>query len=237
MAEGRAKSNGQLDDRLRLIDAFRFPRGRYRAERAAQLSGVPERTVYHWALHGVMVPDFPHASPKRWSYRDLVFLRLLARLRALGMSPKAASVRVASTRDLMASGDVRVDEIHVARTGVYLPNESYDRLSGQETIAVMLSLTETFDLLAPLESSGAEHHMRGPDLVYPSDYTYISPWVMGGDPCVNDTRIPTATVLTLVELRGLPIDGVLALYPSLTEASAEDALALERRLSGSGVGA
>jgi uncharacterized protein (DUF433 family) len=60
---------------------------------------------------------------------------------------------------------------------------------------------------------------------------------MGGEPCVNETRIPTATVLALVELRGLSIDGVLALYPSLTQAGAEDAVALERRLSGIEVGA
>lgn len=150
------------------------------------------------------------------------------------MSLDAASARVDRTRKLVASGDVRVDTMHIARTGVYLPDESHDRLSGQETIEQLLTLTEPFDLLAPLEG---DRRMTGPDLVYPSEHTYISPWVMGGEPCVNETRIPTATVLALVELRGLPIDGVLALYPSLTEAGAEDAVALERRLSGIAVGA
>lgn len=234
MVEGRARGGGGLEDRVPLVDAFRFPRGHYRAERTAQLSGVPERTVYHWAHHGFLTPDFPHASPKRWSYRDLVYLRLLARLRSLGMALDAASARVAKTRELLASGAIRIDTMRIARTGVYLPDESHDRLTGQETIQQLLTLTEHFDLLAPLDG---DVRIVGPDLVYPSDYTYISPWVMGGEPCVNETRIPTATVLALVELRGLPIDGVLALYPSLTRAGAEDAVALERRLSGIEVGA
>ena len=38
-------------------------------------------------------------------------------------------------------------------------------------------------------------------------------------------------------LRGLTIGDVLALYPSLTEAGAEDAVALERRLGGTTVAA
>lgn len=225
-----------LDDRVPLVDAFRFRRGRYRAARAAQLSGVPERTIYDWALNGVLVPDYSHASPKRWSYRDLVYLRLLARLRALGTSRDAAALRVAKTRELLASGEVRVETVHVAKTGVYLPDESHDRVTGQETIPELLKLTERFDLLAPIDD-GASRRLTGPDLVYPSEHTYISPWVMGGEPCVNETRIPTSTVMALVELRGLTIGDVLALYPSLTEAGAEDAVALERRLGGIEVGA
>jgi uncharacterized protein (DUF433 family) len=101
--------------------------------------------------------------------------------------------------------------------------------------AELLALTERFDLLAPLEGV-SDRPLYGPDLVYPSDYTYISPWVMGGEPCINETRIPTATVMALVELRGLTSGDVLALYPSLTTAGVEDAVALERRLRGIAVG-
>jgi hypothetical protein len=42
--------------------------------------------------------------------------------------------------------------------------------------------------------------------------------------------------MALVELRGLTSGDVLALYPSLTTAGVEDAVALERRLSGIAVG-
>ena len=235
VADRNARAGRGLEDRVPLLDAFRVPRGRYKAGRAAQLSGVPERTIYDWARHGALVPDFPNARPKRWSYRDLVYLRLLVRLRTLGMDRDAASRCVAQTRDLLASGEVQVGSVHIARTGVYLPSESHDRLSGQGTISEVLALTERFDLLAPLDGV-SDRPLYGPDLVYPSEHTYISPWVMGGEPCVNETRIPTATVIALVELRGLTTGDVLALYPSLTTEGVEDAVALERRLGGIAVG-
>jgi uncharacterized protein (DUF433 family) len=235
VAEGDVRAERGLDDRVPLLDAFRIPRGRYKAERAAQLSGIPERTIYDWARHGVLVPDFSHATPKRWSYRDLVYLRLLVRLRTLSMDRDAASLRVAQTRGLLARGEVPVGSLHIARTGIYLPGESHDRVTGQETISELLALTERFDLLAPLEGV-SDRPLYGPDLVYPSEYTYISPWVMGGEPCINETRIPTATVMALVELRGLTSGDVLTLYPSLTTAGVEDAVALERRLRGITVG-
>lgn len=64
-------------EKLALLRVLRSPRGRYSAERAAQLSGVPQRTVYDWQAKKVWVPDYAKASPMQWSYRDLVFLRLL----------------------------------------------------------------------------------------------------------------------------------------------------------------
>src|SRR2546427_478992 len=72
---------------LDLRQAFRVPRGRYSYERASQLSGVPTRTLHHWARTEFMVPDFADLTPKMWSYRDLVFLRLTAWLRAKSMPP------------------------------------------------------------------------------------------------------------------------------------------------------
>ena len=32
--------------------------------RAAQLSGIPQRTVHHWAHEGLVVPDFQARSPR-----------------------------------------------------------------------------------------------------------------------------------------------------------------------------
>src|SRR5687768_10711416 len=60
-AAGEGLSAVERED---LLHALRVPRGRYNAERTAQLSGVPERTVYHWATSGVLVPDFADSAPE-----------------------------------------------------------------------------------------------------------------------------------------------------------------------------
>lgn len=58
------------DQQQLVLFAFRHPRGRYSAERAGQLSGVPARTLYDWAEARVLITDYASAHPKAWSYRD-----------------------------------------------------------------------------------------------------------------------------------------------------------------------
>src|SRR5436190_22362796 len=81
-----------------LAQAFRRPIGRYTYERAAHLAGVPQRTLHHWAREGVFLPDFDHLRPKKWSYRDLVLVRLFVWMRGQGHKPDDASRRVAMVR-------------------------------------------------------------------------------------------------------------------------------------------
>lgn len=70
------------DNRALVLRALRYPRGRYSAERAHQLSAVPARTLHDWATAGVLVPDWFAARPRGWSYRDIVYARLMAWLRS-----------------------------------------------------------------------------------------------------------------------------------------------------------
>ncbi|CAN5187570.1 hypothetical protein BH20ACT9_BH20ACT9_05970 [soil metagenome] len=209
--------------------ALRHRRGRYVAKRAGQLSGVPERTVYEWSLRRVLVPDFPRARPKLWSYRDLVYLRLLVRLRERGMPREDASRRVGLVRAFFASGQVDDSSVRISGDAVFLPGESHDRLSGQGAFAELLGLTQTFDLLEPVEGVSTRR-LWGPDLLEPSCLTFISPWVVGGEPCVQGTRVPTSAIRGLVKLRGLHKEDVLGLYPGLSPAGVDDALRLEDRL-------
>lgn len=64
------------EETVQIREALRIPRGRYSAQRASHIAGIPERTIYHWASERLVVPDFNESFPKAWSYRDLVMLRL-----------------------------------------------------------------------------------------------------------------------------------------------------------------
>jgi hypothetical protein len=68
----------QRDRATLVLHSLRHARGQYKADRAAQLSGIPRSTLYDWQRSDVLVPDFAGASPMAWSYRDLVFVRVLA---------------------------------------------------------------------------------------------------------------------------------------------------------------
>ena len=215
--------------------ALRHPRGRYPADRASQLSGVPRSTLYDWRREAIYVPDFDGASPLAWSYRDLVYLRLLAWLRQLGMPRPRASERVAVVRVLVAEG-AEIRSIRTDGRTLVLDDDGAVQLGDQNLLPFddFLGLLRTFDLLDPIDELRRRggHRVWAPDLVTPSEHTFISPWVLAGDPCVHRTRIPTAAIHALRIDRGLSTADIVDLYPGLAPEAADDAYRLERRLRG-----
>ena len=179
--------------------ALRHPRGRYSAGRASQLSGVPKSTVYDWRRERVFEPDFTHATPVMWSYRDLVFLRLFAWLRQGGMARPLASEKVGSVRAHLSSG-AEVQFIHATRADVVFSgpvgaqfDDDRDNLLPSTDFFALLA---TFDLHEPIDElrSARRGPIWAPNLVTPSEYSSISPWVLAGDPCIERTRIPTSAI-------------------------------------------
>lgn len=212
-----------------VLSAFRHPRGRYAARRAGQLSGVPERTLYDWAYADVLPPDYSAARPKAWSYRDLAFARVLAWLRQQGHDRPEAAARVAELREIMTDPSRQITEIRSNGSIVLLGEETTDRLTGQQVFDGMAQFLAAFDLLEPVSELG-RNRLWGPDLLAPSRLTVISPWVMGGEPVVRSTRIPTASLHALRDDRGLETAKIVALYPELRADQVDDAISLEDRL-------
>ncbi len=105
----------------------------------------------------------------------------------------------------------------------HLPWTDFSRLLG------------TFDLHEPIDELRSTRRgpvLWAPDLVTPAPHSYISPWVVAGDPCIERTRIPTAAIHALHAERALPVEAIVELYPGLATEAASDAIGLERRLRG-----
>lgn len=216
------------EDRDLVLRALRFPRGRYAAERASQLSAVPARTLHDWAKSGTLVPDWMNASPRGWSYRDVLYARLLAWLRGKGMDRTVASRRVLEIRELMAEAAIQ-PKLRSDGTVMLLDDERVDRFSGQQVFDGLSELLDVFVMTEPVEGvSRAE--LWGPSLVRPSRLTYISPWVLNGEPCVAESRVPTSALYALRAERSLDTVRIHALYPQLPKEAIEDAIELEGRL-------
>lgn len=216
------------EDRVLVLRALRHPRGRYSAERAHQLSGVPARTLHDWATNDVLVPDWFAASPRGWSYRDLVYVRLLAWLRAKRMDRAAAAERVRHVRQIVSNSDID-PKVRSDGTVFLLSDEDVDRFTGQQVFEELTEVLDVFHLAEPIEGVSTGE-LWGPGLVRPSDHTYISPWVVGGEPCVEKSRVPSATLHALHVERGLDAEAIHDLYEFLPVESIRDALELEARL-------
>lgn len=210
--------------------------GCYEAPRAAALSGVPVSTVYYWARKGIIVPTVSPEKPKRWSYADLMALRLVYWLRhpkidqprPIPASPMGEVERALAeldemgldiwTHDLAQWGSpLRVDS--TAR--VYILTD--DRV---ETVYREGVFEKALDLLGPFQVDGG----RGPDLIRPRPHLRIVPAKVSGEPHLVDSRITTQTVAALYA-RFQDVERVVALYPELDAVAVGEAIELERDLA------
>ncbi|MEX2625315.1 MAG: DUF433 domain-containing protein [Ilumatobacteraceae bacterium] len=213
-----------------VLHALRHPRGRYAADRAAQLSGIPRSTLYDWQRADVYVPDFAGGSPMAWSYRDLVFVRVLAWLRNDIKTPRpTAAARVRSLKHHISAGK-SVTVLNADRDTLAVDGDVTAPLEGSSRL--FSDMLQSFDLTAAIEDFGRHAKLWGPNLVTPSAHTFISPWVLGGDPCVERTRIQSASIYSLRTERGLTSEEIVNLYPGLQVPAADDAYALKSRLRG-----
>jgi uncharacterized protein (DUF433 family) len=209
----------------------------YEAKRAAALAGVPERTVYDWAKKGVVVPSVSATSRhKRWSYADLLELRLVDWLRHAKVSPvedvdaktfPATSMR--RVRALLSSvehlggelhtGSVRVEVDRGGKIVVTIAGERFDPLGFGHLQRVVPA---KFDLIAPYGN-------RGPHLVKPKDNVRILPGTLAGQPHVKHKRIPTELVVDLAD-QGFPPEMIRRAYPALEDEDIRDAIDFEQEL-------
>ena len=51
----------------------------------------------------------------------------------------------------------------------------------------------------------------------------VDPYIMGGVPCIRDTRIPVATIVAMIA-EGMSIKEILDAYPDLEEEDIREAL-------------
>lgn len=215
-------------DRYVVAQALRRPRGFYDATRASQLSGLPQGTVSQWARSEMLTPDWNRVRPRGWSYRDLLYLRLLAWLRQKGMGLSGASERVRVIREILAveqiDPTVRSDGQHA-----FLSVETIDRFSGQMAFDGLTYFLSIFDVAQPIDQV-SRSAVWGPGLAYPSTHTHISPWVLAGEPCVARSRVPTSSLFALRNDRKLPSERIHNLYPQLTVEAIQDAIDLEGKL-------
>lgn len=204
----------------------------YPAERAASLAGVPISTLYYWAKTGVVAPSVSRARVMKWSYADLLVLRLVDWLRqdkAELELPKASMARIRAELAKAESLGERLLEVGLE---VYVDGKG--RLAFRDQVGMYVPLGRgvsqglvdtAVNLVRPFES----HGLHGPDLVHPRPTLRIYPGKLSGEPHVDGTRVPTS-MLAALGARRFDESQIIELYPMLSEENVREALALEKQL-------
>lgn len=210
-----------------------FSGGAYPADRAAALAGVPKSTLHYWARTELVVPSVSSSKLKRWSYADLLELRLINWLR----QDKPPDLNISRTsihriRQTLARVEQLGERLHERSLEVYVDHRGRLVFEGAEGLHIPLGkgiaqgLVDTrVDLMRPFEARG----LSGPDLVQPRPTLRILPGKLSGEPHVEETRIPTQTLMGLSR-RGFEPAQIIELYAPLSLESVEQALELEVQL-------
>lgn len=209
--------------------------GCYEADRAAALSGVPISTVYDWARKGVVAPSLSAIRPKRWSYADLMALRIVSWLRhpkfteggrfeASPMTEVRRALNQVSSLDL----DLWTDNesglqspLLVHRDGAIVIGKP-----GERVTSIGQGQFDVLDLLGPFDRSG----LRGPDLRRPRAHLRIVPGKVSGEPHLQHSRLTTRSIASLAQ-RGYDADDIAVLYPDELPEGIREAIDLEAVLS------
>ncbi|MHB1416440.1 MAG: DUF433 domain-containing protein [Chloroflexota bacterium] len=199
--------------------------GFYSPRMAARVARVRYQSFQAWAkanlLHAkkIVIGD---RSENIYTFRDLLLIRLIVRLRAAGARPKAIKVAL-ETIALMSDGDrdAWMRATMVVNAGVvvaFLPDKPEWNPIAASRGPQKLAAVFFPELIQQLRD----------ELVPPDRFPYveINPNILGGAPVIRGTRISTQAIISVRESGVDPREA----YPDLTEEQIENAEAYEEFL-------
>ena len=215
------------DEQGRSIDPGR---GLYHARRAAALSGVPLRTLHHWAQSGFFRPSVsPDPRDYLWSWGDLLALRAIDWVRRRKDNPGVPHASLNAIRSALAALEQAGLPRHALSELSIGPDGSLyiDDADGQPVRADASRQVAMFGTLNLVSA----YNGRGPDLLRPRPLVRISPGKLHGEPYVVRTRIPTAVLFEL-HREGYDADQIRRMYPDVSVEALGQAVELERSFGG-----
>ena len=188
----------------------------YDAPRAASLAGVPRSTLYYWARVGIWVPTVSRSRQMRWSYSDLLAVRLIDWLRRDKPDLEIPHTSMGRIRYALVAVEELGEELGTERVMVWVDRGGGIVLrAGSETFVPVPALRDQRMLdvgQVDLVAAFSRPDIEAPDLAKPRPTLRIVPGKLASEPHVTHTRVSTRNLAALSR-RGLSREAILALYP------------------------
>ncbi|MCL0120141.1 DUF433 domain-containing protein [Corynebacterium pygosceleis] len=153
------------------------------------LTGATESQLNRWAREGILVPEIQQSRPKLYSFRDLVALRMIARLRST-VSLQKIRLALQTLEDYDLTDHLSEYRFATDSKSVKLWTEN-----GFMDVVNNPGQWELFNLEKIYESFVNFRKRTVPHLLEPSNGIKISPDRLGGRPTIRDLRVPFDTVI------------------------------------------
>lgn len=194
---------------------------------AAALGGVTEGQLVHWRRppNPVLVPEYGSKPRVSYSFRDLLAIRTVARIRTeLSLQKiRKAIQNIKNLDNFQHLSNYTLVAKNRSIVWIQSPDQMVDVLDqpGQHVIATMQDILGEFvswtgETVVPLER--------------PKPGIRINAAVLRGFPVIDNTRVPYDTIASLAA-DGLEPAAIRYFYPSVTDVGVEGAVALDRYVS------
>lgn len=194
--------------------------GCYSVRAMSRITTIPIRTLQDWKQRGIIAPSVElregdELIEEGYSYADLTIVRILRALRDddIDFSSAGTALRHLYTR-FGPPGAGGWEGAKVFFVGKHVFAEQPDEWRMTEATQLgQGTMPELFGELFP-ELRALEH---GADILIPPEfraYVAIDPEVMGGEPVVRGTRVPTG-LIAAIAARGRSISAIARLYGNI----------------------
>ena len=210
--------------------------GFYSTAQVSRLARIPLSTLYEWKRREIISPDVEilnehgQAVDYGYSYADLTIIKIMKAVSEKRLDLKSAHGTLRHLFQRLGPPD-EWEEAYVyivGNKGLAEQPDEWDVTAatqmGQRAERRMFG--NMFEELRGLEEPGA--------ILIPPDFrpfVQIDPAIMGGDPVVRDTRVPTS-ILAALKRKGKSIAELARLYRPIAEGVIEQAIKYESFLDG-----
>ena len=203
--------------------------GFYSTGQISRLAGVPRRTLYDWKARGIIAPSVHLMEAglvvdDGYSYADLAIIKLMRALRNRQLNLRSVATALRHLYDRLGPlTSPGWENAHVYVIGKEVFAHKPDEWDS--TVA-----TRGGQKAMPRVLGGLFEQEAG--ILIPRDYdayVEIDLNVMGGQPVIRNTRVPTSTVVDMYH-EGVSIDELTVLYDPIPKRTIEKAIDFEQGL-------
>jgi uncharacterized protein (DUF433 family) len=208
--------------------------GLYSTAQVSRLARIPISTLYEWRRRGIMRPSLQLiqgglVADEGYSYADLTLARIIKALRDRHLDFDSASRALHHMYERLGPPDRgwANERVYVVGNRIYVDRPDQWEVTdatqlGQRVMEMLFG--DLFDELRELDEEAS--------IIVPPQfrkYVQVKPEIMGGEPVIRDTRVPTATIVALFSEYGT-VERLTTLYRRISQEKIEKAIEYERYL-------
>ena len=177
--------------------------GFYSTAQVSRLARIPVSTLYEWRRRGIIRPSLELVegglvADEGYSYSDLTLVRIIKALRDKHLDFDSAATALRHMYERLGPPDRgwANERVYIVGNCIYVDGPDEWKVTDATQLGQRVMEMVFGDLFEELREMDEEASIIVPPQF--RKYVQVKPEVMGGEPVIRDTRIPTATIVALL---------------------------------------